>query len=153
MPGSNTDDSAASTTQALELAAITTALAEVHRQLGAFATQMSSMSSRIAAVETLPGSSALSLPASSPMACPGMEAVGGLRLPKVLKNTTNMLSSIIYCHRNLRLWDEGVHGMKGAIWKKDESVPKLWMEKLRLSAKTVVENGTDLKGKILLNPR
>jgi hypothetical protein len=103
MPGSNTDDSAASTTQALELAAITTALAEVHRQLGAFATQMSSMSSRIAAVETLPGSSALSLPASSPMACPGMEAVGGLRLPKVLKNTTNMLSSIIYCHRNLRL--------------------------------------------------
>jgi hypothetical protein len=29
--------------------------------------------------------------------------VGGLRLPKVLKNTTNMLSSIIYCHRNLRL--------------------------------------------------
>jgi hypothetical protein len=64
-----------------------------------------------------------------------------------------MLSSIIYYHRNLRLWDEGVHGMKGAIWKKDESVPKLWMEKLRLSAKTVMENGTDLKGKRLLNPR
>jgi hypothetical protein len=29
--------------------------------------------------------------------------VGGLRLPKVLKNTTNMLSSIMYCHRKLRL--------------------------------------------------
>jgi hypothetical protein len=43
--------------------------------------------------------------------------------------------------------------MKGAIWKKDESVLKLWMEKLRLSAKTVMENGTDLKGKRLLNPR
>jgi hypothetical protein len=29
--------------------------------------------------------------------------VGGLRLPKVLKNMTNMLSSIIYYHRKLRL--------------------------------------------------
>jgi hypothetical protein len=29
--------------------------------------------------------------------------VGGLRVPKVLKNTTNMLSSIMYCHRRLRL--------------------------------------------------
>jgi hypothetical protein len=26
-----------------------------------------------------------------------------------------------------------VHGMKGAAWEKDEPVPKLWMEKLRLS--------------------
>jgi hypothetical protein len=34
--------------------------------------------------------------------------------------------------------------MKGAVWKKDESVPKLWMKKLRLSAKTVMENETDL---------
>jgi hypothetical protein len=67
-------------------------------------------------------------------------SVGGLRLPKVLKNTTNMLSSIVCCHRKLRLWDEGVHGMKGSIWKKDESVPKLWMEKLCLSTTTVMEN-------------
>jgi hypothetical protein len=29
--------------------------------------------------------------------------VGGLHLPKVLKNTTNMFSSIVYCHRKLRL--------------------------------------------------
>jgi hypothetical protein len=43
--------------------------------------------------------------------------------------------------------------MKGAVWKKDESVPKLWMMKLRLSAKTVMENETDLKGKRLLCPR
>jgi hypothetical protein len=43
--------------------------------------------------------------------------------------------------------------MKGAVWKKDESVPKLWMMKLRLSAKTVMETKTDLKGKILLNAR
>jgi hypothetical protein len=43
--------------------------------------------------------------------------------------------------------------MKGAIWKKDESAPKLWMEKLRLSTRTMVENKTDLKEKILLSPR
>jgi hypothetical protein len=43
--------------------------------------------------------------------------------------------------------------MKGAVWKKDESVLKLWMKKLQLSAKTVMENETDLKGKILLSPR
>jgi hypothetical protein len=29
--------------------------------------------------------------------------VGGLHLLKVLKNTTNMFSSIVYCHRKLRL--------------------------------------------------
>jgi hypothetical protein len=43
--------------------------------------------------------------------------------------------------------------MKGAVWKKDELVPKLWVEKLQLSAKTVMENETDLKGKRLLSPR
>jgi hypothetical protein len=29
--------------------------------------------------------------------------VGGLHLSKVLKNTTNMFSSIVYCHRKLRV--------------------------------------------------
>jgi hypothetical protein len=43
--------------------------------------------------------------------------------------------------------------MKGVVWKKDESVLKLQMEKLWLSAKTVMENETDLKGKRLLSPR
>jgi hypothetical protein len=43
--------------------------------------------------------------------------------------------------------------MKGVVWKKDESVPKLWMETLRLSANTVMENETDLKEKRLLSPR
>jgi hypothetical protein len=43
--------------------------------------------------------------------------------------------------------------MKGAIWKKDEPVLKLWMEKLRLSTRMVMENETDLKGKRLLSPR
>jgi hypothetical protein len=35
--------------------------------------------------------------------------------------------------------------MKSVIGKKDESTPKLWLEKLRLSTRTVVENETDLK--------
>jgi hypothetical protein len=38
--------------------------------------------------------------------------VGGLPLSKVLKNTTNMFFSIVYCHKKLRLWGEGVHGMR-----------------------------------------
>jgi hypothetical protein len=43
--------------------------------------------------------------------------------------------------------------MKGATWMKDGLVPKLWMEKLRLSTKTTIKNETDLKGKRLLSPR
>jgi hypothetical protein len=43
--------------------------------------------------------------------------------------------------------------MKGAIWEKDESIPKLRMKKLRLSARAAMENGTGLKGNILPSPR
>jgi hypothetical protein len=43
--------------------------------------------------------------------------------------------------------------MKGAIWEKGEPAPKLWMEKLRLGTRTVVENETDLKEKRLLSSR
>jgi hypothetical protein len=43
--------------------------------------------------------------------------------------------------------------MKGAVWKKDEPAPKLRMEKLRLSTRTMVEYETDLKGKRLLSLR
>jgi hypothetical protein len=43
--------------------------------------------------------------------------------------------------------------MKGAIWEKDESIPKLRMKKHRLNARAVMENGTDLKGNILPSPR
>jgi hypothetical protein len=46
-----------------------------------------------------------------------------------------------------------VHDIKGAIWEKDESIPKLRMKKLRLSARMVMENGTDLKGNIPPSPR
>jgi hypothetical protein len=37
--------------------------------------------------------------------------------------------------------------MKSVIEKKDESAPKLWLEKLRLSTRMLVENETDLKRK------
>jgi hypothetical protein len=76
------------------------------------------------------------------MIFPASLGVGGLRLPKVLKNT-----------RKLRLWDECVHGLEGATWKEDEPVPKLWTKELRLSVKTTMENETDLKGKRQLSPR
>jgi hypothetical protein len=43
--------------------------------------------------------------------------------------------------------------MKGMIWEKDESNLKLRMKKLQLSARAVMENGTDLKGNILPSPQ
>jgi hypothetical protein len=46
-----------------------------------------------------------------------------------------------------------VHDMKGAIWEKDESIPKLRIKKLQLSARAVMKNGTDLKGNIPPSPR
>jgi hypothetical protein len=37
--------------------------------------------------------------------------------------------------------------MKGAIGEKDEPAPKLWIEKLQLNTRTVMENEIDLNGK------
>jgi hypothetical protein len=45
-----------------------------------------------------------------------------------------------------------VHGMKDAVWEKDEPAPKLRMKKLWLSARATVENETDLKWKRLSSP-
>jgi hypothetical protein len=45
-----------------------------------------------------------------------------------------------------------MHDMKGAVWEKDEPVPKLRMKKLWLSARAAMKNGTDLKWNILLSP-
>jgi hypothetical protein len=60
--------------------------------------------------------------------------LGGFRLTKVIKNTTNMFSKYnIYMYSNLRTWDEVVHDMKSAVQEKDEPVPKLPVKKLRLS--------------------
>jgi hypothetical protein len=102
MSGSNTDDGAASATQASELAAITTALAEVQRQLGAFATQMSSMSSRIAAVETPPASSALSLPTSCPYGLPGYGGIPPTTTPTDDVPPPSSQSIFYHCHIPLR---------------------------------------------------
>jgi hypothetical protein len=57
----------------------------------------------------------------------------GLRLPKVLKNTTHMFSQYNIYIGTFRYWDEAVHDMKSVVQKKDESVLKLCVEKLRLS--------------------
>jgi hypothetical protein len=43
--------------------------------------------------------------------------------------------------------------MKSVIEKKDESALKLWLEKLHLSTRMVVENETDLKEKRLPSPQ
>jgi hypothetical protein len=43
--------------------------------------------------------------------------------------------------------------MKGTVWRKDKLAPKLWLEKLRLSTRTMVNDGTDLKEKRPLSPR
>jgi hypothetical protein len=43
--------------------------------------------------------------------------------------------------------------MKGAIWKKDGPVPKLWLEKLRLNSRTMMKDETNLKKKSLFSPR
>jgi hypothetical protein len=37
--------------------------------------------------------------------------------------------------------------VKSAIWKKDRPTLKLWLEKLRLSTRMMMEDATDLKGK------
>jgi hypothetical protein len=37
-------------------------------------------------------------------------------------------------YRNLRTWDKVVHDMKSAAQEKDEPMPKLLVEKLRLTS-------------------
>jgi hypothetical protein len=61
-------------------------------------------------------------------------SVEGLRLPKVLKNTTNIFPKFKYIYRDLRLRDEAIHDIKSMDREKDETVPKLPMEKLWLSS-------------------
>jgi hypothetical protein len=68
--------------------------------------------------------------------------VGGLHLLKVLKTRLTFFPSIIYVYGDLRLWDEAVHDVKSAVQEKDEPVPKLPVEKLRISS----EKWNRLKG-------
>jgi hypothetical protein len=37
-------------------------------------------------------------------------------------------------YRNLQTWDEVVHDMKSVVQEKDEPMPKLLVEKLRLNS-------------------
>jgi hypothetical protein len=77
----------------------------------------------------------------------GRPYVGGLHLPKVLKNTANMFSKY-NIYKDLRPWDEAIHDMKNVVREKDEPVPKLHVEKLQLSS----EKWNRLKGKRLSSP-
>jgi hypothetical protein len=61
--------------------------------------------------------------------------VGGLRLPKVLKNMINIVFQVKYMYRNLRTRNEVVRNMESMIGTKVESIPKLCARKLRLSSR------------------
>jgi hypothetical protein len=62
-------------------------------------------------------------------------SVGGLRLPKVLKNTINNLFEVEYRYRTLRTRSEAIHNMKSMVGTKVESVLKLRTGKLWLSSR------------------
>jgi hypothetical protein len=63
--------------------------------------------------------------------------VGGLRLPKVLKNMINNVFQVKCMHRNLRTRNEVVHNMESMIGTKVDAVPKLRLRarELRLNGK------------------
>jgi hypothetical protein len=74
MPGSNTDDSATSATQASELAAITAALAEVQRQLGPSQRRCPPCPRALQQWRLRLHHRRRPFQQAAPMACPGMEA-------------------------------------------------------------------------------
>jgi hypothetical protein len=61
--------------------------------------------------------------------------VGGLRLPKVLKNMINNVFQVKYMHRNLQTWNEAVHNTESMIGTKVDAVPKLRARELRLNSR------------------
>jgi hypothetical protein len=61
--------------------------------------------------------------------------VGGLRLPKILKNMINNVFQVKYMHRNLRTRNEDVYNMESMIGTKVDAVPKLRAKELRLNGK------------------
>jgi hypothetical protein len=77
--------------------------------------------------------------------------VGGLPLPKVLKNLTNMFFSIRPLQEASALrWRCAYY--EGVVWRKDKLAPKLWLKELRLGTTTMVKGETDLKEKRLFSP-
>jgi hypothetical protein len=61
--------------------------------------------------------------------------VGGLRLPKVLKNMINNVFQVKYMHRNLRTRNEAIHNMESMIGTKVDAVPKLRAREHRLNGR------------------
>jgi hypothetical protein len=61
--------------------------------------------------------------------------IGGIRLPKVLKNMINNVFQVKYMHRNLRTQNEDVHNMESMIGTKVGAVPKLHARELRLNGR------------------
>jgi hypothetical protein len=61
--------------------------------------------------------------------------VGGLRLPKLLKNMINNVFHVKYKHRNLQTWNEVVHNTESMIGTKVDAVLKLRARELRLNGR------------------
>jgi hypothetical protein len=77
------------------------ALSKVQRQLGAFPTQMSSMSSPIAAVETPPASSTSSLPASCSYGLPGYGGIPPTSMPTDVPIPPPISSSFVAAYTSI----------------------------------------------------
>jgi hypothetical protein len=86
MSGHDDEDSTTATALQPSLASIAATLGEVQRQLCDFAQQMSSISSRVAAIEACPSSSTPAFPQDISYGLPGY---GGI--PKVQVNTDPLL--------------------------------------------------------------
>jgi hypothetical protein len=61
--------------------------------------------------------------------------VGGLRLPKVLKNMINNVFQVKCMHKNLRTWNEAVYNTESMIGTKVDAVPKLRARELRFNGR------------------
>jgi hypothetical protein len=61
--------------------------------------------------------------------------IGGLRLPKFVKNMINNVFHVKYMHRNFQTRNEDVHNMESMIGTKVDAVPKLRARELRLNGR------------------
>jgi hypothetical protein len=61
--------------------------------------------------------------------------VGGLHLPKVLKNMINNVFQVKCMHRNLRTRNEAVYNTESMIGTKVDAVPKLRARELRFNGR------------------
>jgi hypothetical protein len=61
--------------------------------------------------------------------------VGGLHLPKVLKNMINNVLQVKFMHRNLQTRNEAVYNTESTIGTKVDAVPKLRARELRFNGR------------------